>query len=125
MARQIRKVTQRQRVYERLMAGETIDQIRLDTSSDSALQRGIQAYVEKWRKDMPELQGEIGALELKRKERAPLVRYVSRWIRVKEPNTKIKPYDYVAKSDGNISHLYEYRLMTLIDIVDQFFFSNV
>ena len=38
------------------MAGEPIDQIRRDISSDSSLQRGIRMYVEQWRKDMPEFQ---------------------------------------------------------------------
>jgi hypothetical protein len=61
------KVTQYRKVFERLMAGETIDQIRRDISSDSSLQRGIQMYVEQWRKDMPEFQRGIRDLELRQK----------------------------------------------------------
>ena len=60
-------LTQHQRVFERLMAGETIEQIRKDISGSSALQRGIQAYNERMQKDIPELQRAIRELENSRK----------------------------------------------------------
>jgi hypothetical protein len=48
------KITQYSRVFERLMARETIDHIRMDISGSSALQRGIQMYVERMQGDIPE-----------------------------------------------------------------------
>jgi len=61
-------VTQRQRVFERLMAGDSLDQVRRDISSASAQTRGIQMYVEHWEKNMPEFQGEVRGLERKREK---------------------------------------------------------
>ena len=61
-------VTQHKRVFERLMAGETLAQIRRDTSSASAQQKGIQRYIEEQKKAIPVFQGEIRDLERKRKE---------------------------------------------------------
>ena len=61
-------LTQYQRVFKRLMAGESISQIRRDIPSASALQRGIQMYVEEREKIIPEFQEELGKLERKRKE---------------------------------------------------------
>ena len=56
------KITQYRRVYDRLMAGETIDQIRKDISGGSALHRGIQMYLERMQGDIPELQRESARL---------------------------------------------------------------
>ena len=61
-------VWQYEKVFERLMAGESLDKIRRDISGGSSLQRGIQMYIEEREKVLPELQREISDLERKRSE---------------------------------------------------------
>jgi chromosome segregation ATPase len=74
------RVTQYQRVFEKLIAGNSIDETRRDIPSASAMTRGIQMYNEYWQEKMPELQREIEDLVLRRKELEDDLQRVSRGV---------------------------------------------
>ena len=56
---------------------------------------------------------------------ALLVRFMSIYIHEKHPNAKIQPYDEIADTDSNIRRYQEYKLTTLIHMLEQYFFTKI